>query len=319
MIILLVTTIACCPGESWPAVEQATAAELRTLDAAERVTVIEEPGSSGEELARRRELSSLAAEHQAAAAVRLTARPGPDGMTEVDVWLVDRLSNKTVLRTFTVNREAPDSADVLALRVVELVRASLLEARLPDARVEPPRPPPSYEPLYALRFGFGALGTPNGTGAHGQLLLGARWVPLPQLAAELDFAVTVFGEDVAYHEAAASFDVFSARLWALWEVLSRGRFRPALGIGAGVAVCWSRGLGAPGYASSEGTTTAALLAGTAQLGIVLTRTLALRLTFRAGVTVPKTVVRFADHRVASFGEPYLDGSIGLELQLGSPP
>ena len=59
----------------------------------------------------------------ALAAINLVAETGK---TSVDVWLVDRVSGKTTMRTVVVQKSA-DASSVLAIRAVELLRASLRE------------------------------------------------------------------------------------------------------------------------------------------------------------------------------------------------
>lgn len=74
--------------------------------------------------------------------------------TSVDVWLVDRVSGKTTMRRLDVGKSR-DAASVLAIRAVDLLRASLEEYE-PDERPPPevvgvdPRPvPPAVRTLTA--------------------------------------------------------------------------------------------------------------------------------------------------------------------------
>jgi hypothetical protein len=68
-------------------------------------------------------LSATAEKTGAVAAIALV-RHGDDA--SVDVWLVDRLTGKTTLRTIVAERGA-DESSVLAIRAVDLLRASLQE------------------------------------------------------------------------------------------------------------------------------------------------------------------------------------------------
>lgn len=86
-----------------------------------------------------RELAEAANAHQAAAVIALDGREGDQG---VDVWVEDRLSDKTVARTVTVGQAATPA--LLALRAVDLLQASLLELT-----VRPP-PEPVPAPVRAL-------------------------------------------------------------------------------------------------------------------------------------------------------------------------
>ncbi len=79
-------------------------------------------------------LARLAIEHQAAAIIALDSRdPDP----AVDVWVQDRLTGKTVIRTIAAGQTA--TPRLIALRAVDLLQASFLELTV--------RPPP--EPLSA--------------------------------------------------------------------------------------------------------------------------------------------------------------------------
>jgi hypothetical protein len=77
-------------------------------------------------------LSELARKVDALAAIALVEQTG---RTTVDVWLVDRVSGKTTMRTIAVRRGA-DASSVLAIRAVDLLRASLREFETDE------RPPP---------------------------------------------------------------------------------------------------------------------------------------------------------------------------------
>lgn len=93
--------------------------------------------------------------------------------TSVQVWLADRVSGKTTMRTIDVGR-GPDTSSVLAIRAVDLLRASLQEFE-PGERPPPdvvnvdPRPiPPAVseltaEPEDALTLRAGALSLVEGT------------------------------------------------------------------------------------------------------------------------------------------------------------
>ncbi len=60
----------------------------------------------------------------------------------VDVWVADHLTGKTLVRRVDIDSQAaPSAPKVLAIRAVELLRASLLEAeRAPPASPGPPIP-----------------------------------------------------------------------------------------------------------------------------------------------------------------------------------
>jgi hypothetical protein len=83
------------------------------------------------------------------------ALAGDDRTRIAELRVVDRLTNKVVIRRSPVDaEEGPQAAEVLAVRAVELLRASLLELL-----VEPPHaaPPPRAEVRAASRWAARAL------------------------------------------------------------------------------------------------------------------------------------------------------------------
>jgi hypothetical protein len=68
------------------------------------------------------------------------ATPGP-----VEVWVIDRVTGKSVVRRIPNQPESDRAAEILAIRAIELLRASLLEVAMAGGR-EPPivaKPPPA--------------------------------------------------------------------------------------------------------------------------------------------------------------------------------
>jgi hypothetical protein len=68
------------------------------------------------------------------------ATPGP-----VEVWVIDRVTGKSVVRRIPSQPESNRAAEILAIRAIELLRASLLEVAMAGGR-EPPivlKPPPA--------------------------------------------------------------------------------------------------------------------------------------------------------------------------------
>jgi hypothetical protein len=313
--IVLLTMEACCSTEAWPEAEQRAAAELRALE----LRVIIEPSRARDDRARRLESRERAAHHQAAAVLRILHVGALQG-GEAEIWLVDRLSNKMVQRSLRVDRRQPDASSVVGLRVVELLRASLLELNLPD-RPTPSVPPrlriatrAAREPAIGVRLALGALGSPGGASAEASVGLALRWSPRPYLSIELESDLGLFGA-VEHSSGRATFGVASVRGWVLWEIWRRGRLRPAIGVGGGALIAWSSGLDSPLYNARGDTTVTAQLDGTAQTGIVLTQHLWLRLGLTVGLAVPQIAVRYPDQIAATFGRPLLAGWVGLEVRL----
>src|SRR5262245_27204891 len=68
-------------------------------------------------------VGEAATREDAFAAISIARRAGA---TSVDVWIADRVTGKTTLRTLALRRES-DAPSVLAVRAVDLLRSSLRE------------------------------------------------------------------------------------------------------------------------------------------------------------------------------------------------
>lgn len=335
---VLLTMGQCCPDEAWIKAEKKTETELQALG----LKVVRVASRAVGEGARRIELGAAAKLRRAACALRIV-RFRHKGSGSVQLWLTDRVTRKTVLRTLAIAAQETRAASIVALRVVELLRASLLELNLRRPVVkgrqpqrDPIRPPrallaiarsaavpaamrltgrPKRPGRFGVRLGLVTLGGVGGTGVLGAVALAGRWSPKWYLSVELEASVSVLGEDVSHLGAKASYDLGNIRGWLLWEILRRGRWRPSLGLGVGVLISWVRGLGAERYLAQTDQAVTGDLAVSAQLAIILTRNLWLRLGVVSGVSLPSVIVEFGSESVATFGLPYFSGSIGLEIRI----
>lgn len=158
----------------------------------------------GEEAVSRVALETAARQTGALAAIRAVASG-----RGAEVWIADRVTGKTVLREIPMDQDAIEPEAALAIRAVELLRASLLEASLPvpppgevtapaavratfaiarpaaPAR-ERPTPPQAFvpqpePPAWRISVGAGALGSPGGLGPEAVLDVGISWLPFERL------------------------------------------------------------------------------------------------------------------------------------------
>src|SRR5262249_49620676 len=134
----------------------------------------------------RASLEKVAPTMAATAVVAVVAGAEP---TSAELWVVDRVTGKTVVRRVHADPKAARIAEVLSVRAVELLRASFLELAMPSPPapdvVEVPRPPPPVvtrsvtEPLeeaepdwtWAVEAGGGGVGAIQGA-SSGTTLLG---------------------------------------------------------------------------------------------------------------------------------------------------
>jgi hypothetical protein len=107
-------------------------------------------------------------EQEALAAIRTVEKNGA-----VEVWLRDRVTGKTVLREVVTANGAIDAREAVAIRAVELLRASLLETQTPGA--SPGEVPPSEVTDKLAKSGL-AERIPE-PGAHAPTVSSPAWPP----------------------------------------------------------------------------------------------------------------------------------------------
>ena len=145
--------------------------------------------------------------------------------------------------------------------------------------------------------------------------MGVRWEALSHITFELDSALTMRGKDIEDAQNAATFHLAAARAWVLWEIRPQGLLRPAIGVGGGVVVPWTRGIRSPDLQNQSDRNLLAYLGANAQLGIVFSRYLGLRLVAKTGILLPEAEIWFGDHKVARVGRPLFEGFAHLEVRL----
>lgn len=319
----------CCPKEAWPQAETATVAELR----ASQFTVVLAPSRTQGKGARRRELIALSRQHRAFCAIRILRRTAIRGV-RVDIWIADRMTRKTVWRTISLPN-SPDAPSIAALRVLELLLASLQELRTmktgaQKARILPrrvsrllgaaqgvsiARRQPRRPGRFGVRLDIGAGGSPGGLGALALAGLTARWSPAGPLALEVQLSSAIVSKHLSAAGESASVNVASATAWALWEICPHGRFRPTVGLGAGVLIPWGTGQDSAAYIGRTHVSASGLFAATAQIAFVMTPELWLRLGFSAGIAVPEVTIQLGAMDAATFARPLLSAFLGFEVHL----
>lgn len=315
--VVIVSLGGCCPDEAWVEAEKITRAEFAALDFEVQVV----PGVATGEKDRREELFKLARQNEAAAALRIVRSTSP-AMGGVELWVMDQVTGKLVFRNIEVEwRANGDAASIVALRVVELLRASLLEIQVPSqkpAQIEKPlldlveNVPRKARGFIGIGMGVATLGSPGGAGALGGVRMALSYDPIKHLGIELDGLVSFASRDIRQEGAASTFEVAAVRGWILWRILTRGVARPAIGLGGGVLVPWARGLD---EARKMDRTVTGYVGGTAQLGLALSRNVWMRVLCNVGFSLPKTRIFFAKQKVATFGMPLVEGALVLEVRI----
>lgn len=281
-----------------------------------------------------------------AAATIVRSRTG----ATADLWIVDRVTQKTVVRA--VEAAGASAPSVMAVRAVELLQASLLEASLQ----EPPRraaeggsaavpddvqrwmapvrrraagmtPPPGRAGVLAgvgVEAGFAALLSVDGIGpALGPALRLSYGVgadghggALPAgLAARLTFAGPTLGPTLEGELGTVSVRQEMAFLEAVWALDTGGALSPVLSAGVGGIHLFVSGDPLPPLRSATGDvwSVAAALGGGA--GLRLTDRATLLVDVHAIFAEPRAVVTLGGERLGTAGRPTFAGFLGLLVRL----
>jgi hypothetical protein len=259
-----------------------------------------------------------------------------------ELWVVDRLTDKRLTRRIDIGGEPPDRvAQVLAVRSVELLRASLLEllidAQRPTEgpRVSPvataPQPsegarlgarrwvektlPATRLPPWALDAGASVLASPQPSGGIGPAALftgRVRFAPIPPLQVRLTFAGLGTAPRVAGPQGSSAtvsqLLALAEIAWLPWPEL---RARPILSLGGGtlrVAVDGEASL--PYRGTHSAVWCSAADAGTG-VEVRIAPRLGVAVEGHVFVALPYPVVRFLDDPAARGASPGLLGSVTL--------
>jgi hypothetical protein len=287
----------------------------------------------------REALEATARAAGAVAAVRLA--PASTGRG-VEVWIVDRVTGKTVLREVVASASAAD----LAVRVVELLRASLLEMDAPHpsrGEVPPPvelrtftqpavaplpvSPPPAPAPAPArapatwpwlgAMVGGAVVGSPGGVPIGGLVDARLRWMHFKRFGLSAGALIPTTAGTIKTSIGAADLHQGLAGGGVRVELGSAaGTWRPSLE--AGLSAAW---LATQGTAASSGLTvlgkTVVSAAPYARAGLAsaLAPWIAVRADVLAAAALRRMSVNFTSTEVARWGQPILGGSLGIELSL----
>jgi hypothetical protein len=266
----------------------------------------------------------------------------------VDLWLVDRVTGKTLLREVLVrdlSNGDPDS--VIALRAVELLRASLLELELghpprgevtvtPDVlktvgptaleargrarhtRRASERGHPLTESEDALLAGVGAsvLAHLGQAGIVPGVTAAAFWQPNRRVAVGPSVTVPLRSSNVRADEGSA--EIWSSMFglgFRIAPLAPGGVLEPSLGLGGSALFLHIEGVQArPDLATDTAQLVAAGPYGEVGCALRIVRALTLRVDFRALAAFPRPIVEFVGREVASLGRPFVALTFGLEYR-----
>jgi hypothetical protein len=247
-----------------------------------------------------------------------------------ELWVIDRLTSKTVVRRIEMTEPLPGAApEVLARRSVELLRASLLEI-LVDTRegilaspsaprekasswaarsLEPRRSRWGAEAGVQVLAGFGGVGSAVMPVGRVRIALARR------LAGRMSLSGLGTRPRVDAASGSATVSQELGLLELVGEVAPNAWLSPELSLGAGVYHVGITGTGSSPYAGLRGDRL--VFATDAGAGVVLsvTSSLALSLEGHGILLTPYPVIRFLGVETARIGNPLMSVALTLRAQL----
>lgn len=281
----------------------------------------------------REPLEATARALSAVAAVRVAPKVGG-----VEVWIVDRVTGKTVLTDVTAEGDTTTVEATVALRTVELLRASFLEIQEPHpARGEvpipeevralsaptadlPTAPPASQEEppaSTAVRVGVGAAAvlSAGGLDAGPHVRLGGTWMSSRRVGARVFALFPTVATHVTAVEGETSMRVALLGAGLHVEPTEIGPLTPTLDAGlAGAWLLFEGAAQAPYVATTDTVVVAAPFAG-AGLDWALTSVLHLEGQALCAVALPRPILTLAGREAGSWGRPALALSLSLSMHL----
>jgi hypothetical protein len=301
-------------------------AELRTLDV--EVIVV---AANGDNQSIRKELQRVARDQGAFAAVRIV----PSG-NEAEVWVMDRVTGKTLVREVVSGKDAGTFDDAISLGAVELLRASLLEvsgttelkgdvpapvavkALLPPPRKPSPTiaPAPETSPAAylvvaiepAVDFGVERLTTGS------SLELDLKVVSVNGWGAELVGRSPFSGQKV--HKDAGTAEIRSQQFGILGcYAPQNSKLSPTISLGFFAANVTASGQTESTLRTQEQRRLRLLPVTRVGLGWKILPSVTVRTDATLGYALTPLEIRIAGHDAANYGRPIVALALGFELRL----
>ena len=238
----------------------------------------------------------------------------------VEVWVIDRVTGKSVVRRIPSQPESDRAAEILAIRAIELLRASLLEVAMASGREPPvvPKPPPAevtrfVEHALEPRRGSRVAIEVGGSGVANFDKVGPALLPLIRLDLALGryclIRATAAGLGTRSHVEAPKSSAEVAQQFGLVEAALRlrpqRRVQPFFSLGAGARYTSAEGRAVwPNQGLTAGQWSFLADAG-AGLRLSLHSRFELALEVHAQLAQPYPVIRVLGSPVATAGRPDL--------------
>ncbi len=243
----------------------------------------------------------------------------------LQIWLVDPVSHRLAFREVILSLYGPaDSPEVIAVRMVETLRATLIDLQKERRVVAEPAPPPprpaavvaAHRSRFSLGLGGAGVVSPGGLGAIGLLQTSLAGALGSRFCLVLDGALTPVAARLHRTEGSASLTWYmagAALRFGVTEPTARLSLRSSAGVW--VTHLTSRGQAAAGFTDGQSSSTSAVPH--VDLGVrwSLSARLGLAADAAVGFSAPGVDLAFAGHSVASWGRPLWLGRLQLEAFL----
>ena len=319
-MVVIVSLKNCCKDEAWPEAEEKI--RLEFVQGGIEVVVVD--GQALTEAERRKELIDIASEYEAAAAIRILKPPTTSNKAGVDLWITDRVTQKTVYRFLPlVDVQSGESSLVAALKTIELFKGSLQEIHLEKEKRKLPKPianlteSPAYPPAATKKFlfggGFGGIFFARDVGFRGAPMVWLGWQPAPSFLLQLEGVFGVIGRDVVSNGSASNLFFNAVMFRTMWVMNQSSIVQPAVGAVMGAAFIQAEGVRSNLMEQKEAHLTSLMLGVGTQLSFALTDALWLTSAFDIGFITPQARIVFNGEEIARFGMPILKLSLLLNV------
>jgi hypothetical protein len=309
-------------------------AELLTLEF--QVVFSDEPVGSW------RALRDLARRLKVAAAVWITAIDQPT----IEIWVVDLVTGKTVQRSIEWRlKQGRSSPRVLAMRVIELLRASFREvapssqppqegevkpssavramagAAENDGGKQPKKgkvqmPSPEKISPLSLRLGLSVEAGSGGIKPSVHALVGLNWLFSDPWGIATYLLAPTVSVTLAREKGSADILISSIGIGPYYLFSApASSWRPDIGLAIASIACYMEGKSVDPFNSKSTVATSAAFFSRIGLSVRATSRIGIRAEALVGSVVPRIVVRFADQDQARWGRLYGVGTLGLDIVL----
>jgi hypothetical protein len=252
------------------------------------------------------QLAQVAAIMSPASVVALVEPAQGPPLGAIDVWFLDRTSGKTSVGHLLVEDEAGDRAElVLAVRVVDFIRARMFDSLVRSSAKKPSTPVPRHEAVGAHFVAVGIATTGSFSGLSASLMpsvqagYGVRsWLHV--IVGGAGFGTKPSRETTA---GSATVDEKLLVLGAKLRARTWWRFFPAATAGLSTLFMSVHGEGKPGYLGHEGSAWSPGLFASAGMGVVIASHVQLFISGGGTLLLRQPKVFINDVEVARTGRP----------------